>query len=146
MDESYVGQKMIADHNNIGGGVYFEPEYLEWKPRHYRFKEQGFKLYYKDITSVSMLETFKKRIIMHTASDQYTIDLYRVDTFLYLLDKGRKAAQDSGDGDVTEASVESEHPSQDNISELERLAKLHESGALTDEEFKLAKEKILAKL
>ena len=33
--------------------------------------------------------------------------------------------------------------SEDTVSQLERLAKLHESGAITDEEFQEAKQKIL---
>ena len=146
MYETYLGQKMIADHNGLGGGVFFELFYLEWKPRNYRYKDHSFKVYYKDITKVELIDSFKKRVILHTASGKYTIDLYRVDTFLYILDQAREKNKEGNPEDIIEVPVEDESPVSQNLSELERLAKLHESGALTDEEFKLAKEKILAKL
>ena len=142
----YVGKKMIADHQNIGGGVYFYEDYLEWLPRNYRFKDESFKVYYKDITSVQVLETFKKRIIMLTDKGDFFIDLYRVDTFLYLLDMARKGAGNPSSDPVIEVPAEPINPEPKGLDELERLAKLHESGALTDEEYAAAKQKILAKL
>ncbi len=42
-----------------------------------------------------------------------------------------------------EVVAEAEEAKESNLDKLERLAKLHESGALSDEEFQLAKDKIL---
>ena len=42
-----------------------------------------------------------------------------------------------------EVVAEAEESKESDLDKLERLAKLHESGALSDEEFQLAKDKIL---
>ena len=55
------------------------------------------------------------------------------------LAKGKADAPKANDNVVAEAVEEKES----DLDKLERLAKLHESGALSDEEFQLAKDKIL---
>ena len=49
----------------------------------------------------------------------------------------RRAEQEAYDDQAAEA------PPSDSIAELERLARLHESGALTDQEFAAAKARVL---
>ncbi|MBO4855898.1 MAG: SHOCT domain-containing protein [Bacilli bacterium] len=51
-----------------------------------------------------------------------------------------KGKADAPNGDVV---AEASEAKESDLEKLERLAKLHESGALSDEEFQLAKDKIL---
>ena len=136
--KEYVGQKMIADHDNYGGGVYFYEDRLEWMPRNYRFKERSFSIPYGEIDKVNVVETFKKRINIFTKDGKiHSIDLYRVDTFLMLLDKAR------AEYNVVEAPVVSPTPESSDLDELARLGELHANGVLTDEEFAAMKAKII---
>ena len=61
----------------------------------------------------------------------------------------RRTQQNQGNDQAQAASAQTQAPPPapaaptDSTAELERLAKLHESGALTDEEFAAAKSKLL---
>jgi hypothetical protein len=55
----------------------------------------------------------------------------------------RRAEQDAYDQQAAEAYAATQAPPSDTIAELERLARLHESGALTDQEFAAAKARAL---
>ena len=134
-------EKMICDSDYGDGGVYFYETYLQWVNRS---TGKGFKIDYLDIQDVNLVPTGKKKItIILKSLVQINLYLYRADTFLSIL----KAAIDKAQGKKEEpieaevAPVEEEKV--DDITKLERLAKLHESGALTDEEFIKAKQKIL---
>ena len=68
--------------------------------------------------------------------------LYKADTLKKLIHE----AVDRVNGVVDNQEVPQEQPKEENVDDLtklERLAKLHESGALNDEEFAQAKKKIL---
>ena len=52
-------------------------------------------------------------------------------------------AKGKADAPKNEVVAEAEESKESDLDKLERLAKLHESGALSDEEFQLATDKIL---
>ena len=128
-------EKMICDSDHGDGGVYFYEEYLEWLNRD---TGRGFRIQYKNIEDVEVRMTQKKTIVLKLVGGKTeNLYLYKYEQFMQILndlmDKAKGIKKENvepiGEGDM--------------LSKLERLAKLHESGALTDEEFALAKQKIL---
>ncbi len=132
-------EKMICDSDRGDGGVYFYEEYFEWIQRE---RGSGFRVWYKSIKDVKVVLTQKKRIIITTYQGQnVNLYLYKADEFVDFLYK-RMEAVGNGQKVVADAEVKPVG-SEDDLAKIERLAKLHESGALTDEEFTAAKKKIL---
>ena len=136
-------EKMICDSDLGDGGISFYNEYAEWLNRD---NGKGFKIYYKDIKEVKIVSGIKKRVIVCTTSGDKNLYLYKADTLRQLLyeavNRVSAAKKEEPKQEVVDAKVEPVED-EDMLAKLERLAKLHESGALTDEEFAKAKEKIL---
>ena len=128
-------EKMICDTNLGDGGVFFYEDHLTWENRS---NGNNFSISYADIEDVTIIHTFKKQVVL-TLKDgkKQTFFLYKADTFVSILNRLMNGEEKS---DVIEAEVSKP---EDDLSKLERLAKLHESGALNDEEFAKAKAKIL---
>ena len=124
-------EKMICDSNKGDGNIQFYEEYCEWINR---YNGDGFKIYYRDIDDVKVTSGIKKTVIV-TLKDGQKINFY-----LYKAATLRKLLFDAVQRVSSESKAED---SEDDVTKLERLAKLHESGALSDEEFLAAKEKIL---
>lgn len=150
--KEYVGKKMIADRDNEGGGVYFKEDSLEWRPRKYQYQGKAFTVSYADIVSYDVVATHKKRINLHTESEVYYVDMYRVDTFLFWLDKALAEAKKPAEAPAIPAPAPealppaeevTPEPKADPIEALTKLAALHEAGALTDDEFAAMKAKII---
>lgn len=136
-------EKMICDSDLGDGGISFYQEYAEWLNRD---NGKGFKIYYKDIKEVKIVSGIKKRVIVCTTSGDKNLYLYKADTLRQLLYEAVNrinGAPSKETPKVVDAKVEPVPQDEDMLSKLERLAKLHESGALSDEEFAKAKEKIL---
>ena len=135
-------EKMICDSDLGDGGISFYNEYAEWLNRD---NGKGFKIYYKDIKEVKIVSGIKKRVIVCTTSGDKSLYLYKADTLRQLLYEAvnRVNGVQKEEPKVVDAKVEPIPEDEDMLAKLERLAKLHESGALTDEEFVKAKEKIL---
>ena len=135
-------EKMICDSDLGDGGISFYNEYAEWLNRD---NGKGFKIYYKDIKEVKIVSGIKKRVIVCTTSGDKNLYLYKADTLRQLLYEAvnRVSGVQKEEPKVVDAKVEPIPEDEDMLTKLERLAKLHESGALTDEEFAKAKEKIL---
>ena len=133
-------EKMVCDSDLGDGGLYFYNEYMEWVLRN---SNSGFKIYYKDIQDVKIIYTRKKVVTVYMNNGSHrNLYLYKADTLKQLI----HAAVDRVNGVVDNQEVPQEQPKEDNVddlSKLERLAKLHETGALTDEEFAQAKKKVL---
>ena len=128
-------EKMICDTPSGDGGVYFYDNYLEWVNRN---TGATIKIAYDVISEVKVIPSMKKQVIITTKSGQkQSFFLYKADTFVQIL---HSLMEKNEKGDVIDAEVS---PAEDDLTKLERLAKLHESGALTDEEFTKAKAKIL---
>lgn len=133
-------EKMVCDSDLGDGGLYFYNEYMEWVLRN---SNSGFKIYYKDIQDVKIIYTRKKVVTVYMNNGSHrNLYLYKADTLKKLIHE----AVDRVNGVVDNQEVPQEQPKEDNVDDLtklERLAKLHESGALNDEEFAQAKKKIL---
>ena len=125
-------EKMVCDSNKGDGGIYFYDEYCEWVNR---YNGQSFKINYADIKDVKILSGVKKTVVVILNNDE------KINLYLYKAQTLKKLLYDAVQR-VNGNSVEASEP-QNYVSELERLAKLHESGALSDEEFDAAKQKIL---
>ena len=124
-------EKMICDSNKADGNIQFYEEYCEWINR---YNGDSFKIYYRDIDDVKVTSGIKKTVIVILKDGQ------KINFYLYKAATLRKLLFDA----VQRVSGESKaEDSEDDVTKLERLAKLHESGALSDEEFLAAKEKIL---
>lgn len=133
-------EKMVCDSDLGDGGIYFYNEYMEWVLRN---SNSGFKIYYKDIQDVKIIYTRKKVVTVYMNNGSHrNLYLYKADTLKQLIHE----AVDRVNGVVDNQEVPQEQPKEENVDDLtklERLAKLHESGALNDEEFAQAKKKIL---
>ena len=124
-------EKMICDSNKGDGNIQFYEEYCEWINR---YNGDSFKIYYRDIDDVKVTSGIKKTVIVILKDGQ------KINFYLYKAATLRKLLFDA----VQRVSGENKtEDSEDDVTKLERLAKLHESGALSDEEFLAAKEKIL---
>lgn len=127
-------EKMVCDSDYGDGGVYFYDEYLEWI---HRSSGTGFKIYYKDIKDINVILSQKKKvIILLNNGETKNLYLYKHDVLTKLINDAIERVNGKKEEPVEESK-------EDNLSKLERLARLHESGALTDEEFAKAKAKIL---
>ena len=131
--------KMICDSSRGDGGLNFYDEYCEWVNRS---TGNGFKVYYKDIEDVRIISGIKKTVIvMLKNGTNVRFYLYKAATLKEMLYKAVQRVNG-----VVEEEVKEEKPAEekdDCVEKLERLAKLHESGAITDEEYQEAKQKIL---
>ena len=131
--------KMICDSSKGDGGLNFYEEYCEWINRS---SGEGFKVYYRDIDDVRIVSGLKKTVIVILKNgEKVYFYLYKAATlreFLY-------QAVQKVNGETPEAKEETPVNNQDEdcVAKLEKLAKLHDSGALTDEEYTEAKQKIL---
>ena len=129
-------EKMVCDSDNGDGGVYFYNEYMEWVLRN---SHDGFKIYYKDIKDVKIIYSRKKVVTIYKNDGSHrNLYLYKADTLKKLIYEAiQRVNGEAPNPEVVDA------PEEDDLSKLERLAKLHESGTLNDEEFAQAKKKIL---
>lgn len=125
-------EKMICDSDKGDGGVNFYEEYCEWTNR---YNGDSFKIYYKEIDDVKIISGIKKTVIVSLKDGgKKRFYLYKAATLRELLYKAVQRV--NGDNKEEEAPT-------DCVSKLERLAKLRESGAISEEEFQAAKEKVL---
>ena len=135
-------EKFNCDTKFGDGQIFFFDEYLVWKLKGDYSEKQNIEIRYKDIKDAKVYQTRKKTIQIQlkngTVKEFY---LYKEVEFMRIL-----CAKVNGLDAASITPVE-EKPAKetknDDLEKLERLAKLHESGALSDEEFKAAKKKIL---
>ena len=126
--------RMICDSNKGDGGISFFEEYCEWLNR---YNGDSIKIFYRDIDDVKVTSGIKKTVIVILKDgSKIPFYLYKAATLRELLYKAvQRINGEIQEFDLTETD--------DCVSQLERLAKLHDSGALTDEEFLEAKQKVL---
>ena len=139
----YVGQRIRADRGNVGGMLYFYADRLVWTPRHYRYNSLGFEVQYSDIVTYEVMQTHKKRLDIVTKDDTYFVELYHIDLAMMWIDAAVKDAKGESPKVVEAQAVEPTEKKEDDLDALARLAALHKSGALTDDEFKAMKAKII---
>ena len=134
-------EKFNCDTKFGDGQIFFFDEYLVWKLKGDYSEKQNIEIRYKDVKDVKVYQTRKKTIQIQlkngTVKEFY---LYKDVEFMRILN-AKVNGTDLATPVVETKAVKEE--SGDDLDKLERLAKLHESGALSDEEFKAAKKKIL---
>ena len=93
----------------------------------------------EDIEDVKIVYSRKRIVTIYIKNgSRRRLYLYKADTLKKLIhDAVERVNGEAQNPEVVDA------PEEDDLSKLERLAKLHESGALNDEEFAQAKKKIL---
>ena len=134
-------EKMVCDSDYGDGGIYFYETYLEWTNRD---SGKGFKIEYKNIVDVDVVLTHKKKVMIKTEKGNvWNLYLYKYENLLEILYKQMDLAKGKADAPNGDVVAEASEAKESDLEKLERLAKLHESGALSDEEFQLAKDKIL---
>ena len=133
--------KFICDSDRGDGGVYLYEDYFEWIERD---KGNGFRIKYSNVSDIKVILTRKKTVVITLNSGtKVNLYLYNYEDFTKLLSqKVDEARTGIKQGDIIDATVE-KLDDDELLNKLERLANLHKSGALTDEEFARAKEKIL---
>ena len=133
-------ESMVCDTTRGDGNIYFYDEYFEWINRS---SGNGFRLRYESIDDIKVIRTGKNEVIITTKQQKrISLFIYKVDTLLSLLYERINAVY--GNESIIDADVSPAKNDKDELlNQLERLAKLHESGALSDEEFKLEKDKLL---
>ena len=130
MDVKIPRQTFRCDTNRGDGNIFLFDEYFEWFNRD---TGDGFRVRYEVIKDIRVVRTNKSQVIIITKSgNEVVLFLYKTDELLSILYERINSIKGN------DAPVE-----EDMLAKLERLAKLHESGALTDEEFAKAKEKLL---
>ena len=130
--------KMICDSSRGDGGLEFYDEYCQWINRD---NGDSFKVYYKEIEDVRIISGIKKTVIVVLKNGvNVRFYLYKAATLREMLYKAVQRV--NGEGEEAKETKPAEE-NEDCIAKLERLAKLHDSGALTDEEYAEAKRKIL---
>ena len=138
--------KMIVDTPKADGGLYFYEEYMEWKPKAMSLQYLSFQIRYDNVQNVSVIPTRKKQIVITTKDGKvHTLMTYKEGHFFEIfnerLNKYEKAEKPAIE--MKEEVKALPNQEEDTLAKLERLAALHEKNALTDEEFKAAKAKIL---
>ena len=129
--------KMICDSNKGDGNLFFYEEYCEWVNRD---QKSSFQVYYRDIVDIDIRYDIKKTVIvkLENKSDVYFY-LYKADTLKEMLIKAKKRIN----GEIVVETKKNKSSRYDYAEQLEKLTKLHDSGALTDEEYAVAKQKVL---
>ena len=132
---------MICDMDKADGNVLFEKEYFDFVPRSYNEKQYEQRIYYKDITNVRGYKGIKSTVCVDVNSTTYRFYMYKMNTFIELVESGRK------NWNVVDAEVVKEtkqEPLSDaQLDKLAKLADLHKNGILTDEEFEKEKNLII---
>lgn len=127
-------EKMICDSDHGDGGIYFYEDHFDWVNRN---SGRGFRIFYDTIKDVQVTMSHKKRITITTKGGKVEhLYLYKYETLLDLLTDLMNKSKNKEQEKV-------EVVEEDALTKLERLAKLHDSGAITDEEFAEAKAKLL---
>lgn len=140
MITEYVGQHTVADMDRADGNVYFEKEYMEFRPRSYEQRNLGVKIFYKAITDVKGYKSLKSTVAVETTSGVFKFYMYKMNTFIELVNAGRKG-WNVVDAEVKEVKKEPLTDAQ--LDKLAKLNELHKQGVLTDEQFEEEKNLIL---
>ena len=137
----YVGKRMICDMDKADGNGLFEKEYFDFVPRSYNEKQYEQRIYYKDITNVRGYKGIKSTVCVDVNSTTYRFYMYKMNTFIELVESGRK------NWNVVDAEVikeaKQEPLSDAQLDKLAKLADLHKNGILTEEEFEKEKNLII---
>lgn len=136
----YVGKNMIVDTRIADGGVTFEKDCFIWKARHDTNLQNRIVVNYKDIKEIKVdRSSNKKRVAVIMNNDKvYYFYLYKVETFLELIEAGKEGIKAIESGETLPIS-------DDDLNRLSKLVELHKEGVLTDSQFESQKNEIMKK-
>lgn len=136
----YVGKTMIVDMRVADGGVTFEKDCFVWKARHDTNLQNRIVVNYKDIKEIKVdRSSNKKRVAVIMNNDKvYYFYLYKVETFLELIEAGKEGVKAIESGETLPIS-------DDDLNRLSKLVELHKEGVLTDSQFESQKNEIMKK-
>lgn len=136
----YVGKTMIVDTRVADGGVTFEKDCFIWKARHDTNLQNRIVVNYKDIKEIKVdRSSNKKRVAVIMNNDKvYYFYLYKVETFLELIEAGKEGIKAIESGETLPIS-------DDDLNRLSKLVELHKEGVLTDAQFESQKNEIMKK-
>ena len=136
----YVGKTMIVDTRVADGGVTFEKDCFIWKARHDTNLQNRIVVNYKDIKEIKVDHSSnKKRVAVIMNNDKvYYFYLYKVETFLELIEAGKEGIKAIESGETLPIS-------DDDLERLSKLVELHKEGVLTDSQFESQKNEIMKK-
>ena len=136
----YVGKTMIVDTRIADGGVTFEKDCFIWKARHDTNLQNRIVVNYKDIKEIKVdRSSNKKRVAVIMNNDKvYYFYLYKVETFLELIEAGKEGIKAIESGETLPIS-------DDDLNRLSKLVELHKEGVLTDSQFESQKNEIMKK-
>ena len=136
----YVGKTMIVDTRVADGGVTFEKDCFIWKARHDTNLQNRIVVNYKDIKEIKVdRSSNKKRVIVIMNNDKvYYFYLYKVETFLELIEAGKEGIKAIESGETLPIS-------DDDLERLSKLVELHKEGVLTDAQCESQKNEIMKK-
>ena len=136
----YVGKTMIVDTRIADGGVTFEKDCFIWKARHDTNLQNRIVVNYKDIKEIKVdRSSNKKRVAVIMNNDKvYYFYLYKVETFLELIEAGKEGIKAIESGETLPIS-------DDDLERLSKLVELHKEGVLTDSQFESQKNEIMKK-
>lgn len=136
--------RLKADTAYGGGVLEFYEEYFEWRPRSAALLSQKFSIRYEDILDIEMIPTHKKQVIISTRDGyKYTVMLYHIDLFSGMVNERMAACKAPKAAKTAPRAIPAGSKEDEDLAKLEKLAELRRTGALTEEEFKAAKAKIL---
>lgn len=130
--------KMVCDSDKGDGGIYFYEDYFTWIRRD---GVASLKINYEDIKEIKRTYSLKKRVTVCLKDGKFVnFYLYKADTLIKFLTDAvqKKEVKESNSNSLPNKAVQ-----EDDLDKLERISKLHDSGALTDEEFEKMKSKII---
>ncbi len=140
----YVGERMIADTDDVDGNVHFNMETFDFYPHHSNTPIYSFR--YTDIKKLESSRPFIKACITITFFDGHIFNLYtyRPATLLELLKSGIAACKE---GVVDVDLTEEDNNKQDDqiIEKLTKLNELYKQGVITEEEFNTIKSRLINK-
>lgn len=137
--------KMICDTAKGGGGAYFYEHHFEWRPRSAALQYLSISFKYSDVQDMELTPTHKKQVkVLLKDGSAHIFMMYRYENFIGFMKNGMLGTKNNPQPQpIIEAELNQEGSGDEMLDKLERLAKLHNSGALSDEEFAAAKKQLL---
>ena len=135
----------LCDTSYGDGKIFFYDDRMEWRLRGAEFAKPTFVIRYDEIQDIEVIPTRKKTVIIKLKDGtSRSLFLYKVEELYGIINERMEALKLKDDKkDVVDATVTPVAEEEDKLAKLERLAKLHKDGALTDEEFAAAKKALL---
>ena len=148
---------IICDTRLGGGHLFFYDEHFEWRSRSLALASSTIKVRYEDIEDIKIIPTHKKEVrVILKSGEEHTLLMYKTDAFIGIIQERLQSLKNkdivkSKHDEIVEIKenkkvapkAKAAEEGDDMLSKIVKLSELKEKGLLTDEEFALAKKKIL---